>query len=290
MKALELFCGIGGCAAALGERARIVEAIDISEVALATYRANFDHPTRVASVESIPTEALARLEADLWWFSPPCQPFTRRGHRRDLDDPRSRPFLGLLEHLAATPPHFVAMENVPEFRGSRAHGRLLDTLEAAGFVDVFEDIRCPSTMGVPNRRRRYYLIAGRRHLREPATLPLPRLHLEDLLDPDPAPDLLLDADIAERYREAIHVVDAADPESVTRCFTSAYGRSPVRSGSYLATSAGPRRFSPREILRLLDFPPEFRLPSALTRRKAWQLVGNSLSLRPVRDLLSRIPI
>ena len=109
-------------------------------------------------------------------------------------------------------------------------------------------------------------------------------------DPDPAPDLLLDADIAERYREAIHVVDAADPESVTRCFTSAYGRSPVRSGSYLATSAGPRRFSPREILRLLDFPPEFRLPSALTRRKAWQLVGNSLSLRPVRDLLSRIPI
>ncbi len=289
MKILELFCGIGGCAATLGERAQVVLAIDISEVALAAYRANFDHPTRVASVESIPTETLARLEADLWWFSPPCQPFTRRGHQRDLEDPRARPFLGLLEHLAAAPPPFVAMENVPEFRGSRAHELLLGTLEAAGFVDVFEELRCPSTMGMPNRRLRYYLVAGRRSLREPAGLPTPRLLLADLLDAEPEPDLTLDADTAEQYREAIHVVDPADPEALTRCFTSAYGRSPVRSGSYLATPSGPRRFSPREILRLLDFPPELRLPSEMTRRKAWQLVGNSLSLRPVRELLSRIP-
>lgn len=267
----------------------MVEAIDISEVALAAYRTNFDHPTRVASVESIPTETLERLEADLWWFSPPCQPFTRRGRQRDIDDPRARPFLKLLEHIAAVRPPYIAMENVPELRGSRAHGRLLDTLEAAGFVDLFEEIRCPSTMGVPNRRRRFYLVAGRRSLGSPELLPAPRLDLADLLDPEPEAGLLLDAETAERYREAIHVVDPADSEALTRCFTSAYGRSPVRSGSYLATAAGPRRFSPREILRLLDFPSDFRLPADVSRRKAWQLVGNSLSLRPVRELLARIP-
>ena len=77
--------------------------------------------------------------------------------------------------------------------------------------------------------------------------------------------------------------------SVTACFTSAYGRSPVRSGSYLATAAGIRRFSPAEILRLLGFPADYELPPEMTLRNAWRLVGNSLSVPAVRTVLAAIP-
>ena len=35
---------------------------------------------------------------------------------------------------------------------------------------------------------------------------------------------------------------------MTHCFTSAYGRSPVRSGSYVSVEGGLRRFSPAEII------------------------------------------
>ena len=70
------------------------------------------------------------------------------------------------------------------------------------------------------------------------------------------------------------VVRGDDPAAITSCFTSAYGKSPVRSGSYLITSDGLRRFSPEEILRLLGFPRWFSLPPELRPRTAWKLVGN----------------
>jgi site-specific DNA-cytosine methylase len=54
----------------------------------------------------------------------------------------------------------------------------------------------------------------------------------------------------------------------------------------LATAAGLRRFSPREILRLLDFPEDYSLPPDMPREVAWRLVGNSVSVRAVRWVLS----
>jgi len=55
------------------------------------------------------------------------------------------------------------------------------------------------------------------------------------------------------------------------------------------TPTGLRRFSPREILRLLGFPDSFHLPDNLPMRQAWRHVGNSLSVVAVRHVLSVIP-
>ena len=63
----------------------------------------------------------------------------------------------------------------------------------------------------------------------------------------------------------------------------------MRSGSYLATGGGVRRFSPAEILRLLAFPASFELPPELGLQKAWRLIGNSLSVAAVRTVLAAIP-
>ncbi|MCB1032849.1 MAG: DNA methyltransferase, partial [Acidobacteria bacterium] len=106
---------------------------------------------------------------------------------------------------------------------------------------------------------------------------------------EPDVDLALPAATRQRYQGALHEVEAEDENAVTTCFTAAYGRSPVRSGSFLRTANGLRRFSPAEILRLLGFSPDFRLPEELPRSVAWRLVGNSLSLEPVRRLLATVP-
>jgi site-specific DNA-cytosine methylase len=84
-------------------------------------------------------------------------------------------------------------------------------------------------------------------------------------------------------------VDAEDRSAETHCFTSAYGRSVVRSGSYLRTRAGVRRFSPHEIVRLLGFPEQYQLPEDWPARRLWPLVGNSLSVAAVRYVLRAIP-
>jgi site-specific DNA-cytosine methylase len=112
--------------------------------------------------------------------------------------------------------------------------------------------------------------------------------LRDFLDPTPAADLWTEPALIDQYRHAIDVVDPEDSDAVAACFTSAYGHSPIRSGSYLRTPSGLRRFSPTEILRLMGFPSSFTLPPDLPRPAAWRLVGNSLSVPAVRHVLSAI--
>lgn len=293
LRVLELYAGIGGVAAALDGAASVVAAVDINRNALAVYRRNFVHPALTRTIEGLSTQELSGFRADLWWLSPPCQPFTRRGLGRDEDDPRAASLLLLIDRIGEVRPRSVALENVPGFQGSRCHARLVGTLAAAGYR-WREGCLCPTELGVPNRRRRYYLVAAREG--EPADWsPEPpeaarRGTLRPYRDPEPDPSLTVDRDLARRYEGALDVVRADQPGAVTACFTAAYGRSPVRSGSYLEQDDGRlRRFSPTEVLRLLGFPSTFRLPPDLPPEKAWPLVGNSLSVPAVRRVLSAIP-
>jgi DNA (cytosine-5)-methyltransferase 1 len=289
MRVLELFCGIGGCAAALDPGDRVVAAVDINALALEVYAANFPHTVWCRSVESLDSDRLIALGADLWWLSPPCQPYTRRGRRRDLDDRRASGLLHLVARLEEVRPPWVALENVPEFAGSRSHALLEEALDHHGYaVETLE--LCPTDLGIPNRRRRFYLLAGRGASPGPRPrLAEPRQRLAPLLDPRPAPGLAVDPVLVERYSRAIDRVCPDDPQAVAATFTAAYGRSPVRSGSFLETASGWRRFSPAEILRLLGFPAGYRLPPGLPLANAWRLVGNSVSVHAVRHLLAGIP-
>ncbi len=289
LRALELYCGIGGCAAALGDSATPVAAVDVNRLALEVYSHNYPHPVVPALVESIAIDQLRAWDADLWWASPPCQPFTRRGLRRDLADPRAETFLALIERIAEVRPRYVALENVPGFESSQVHERLLTTLEEAGYRSVEECLLCPTELGIPNRRRRYYLVAARGRLVPRPARRTRGAPLGSYLDPEPPDGLEVDADLLESYRAAMHLARADDPAAVTHCFTSAYGRSHVRSGSYLATPAGARRFSPAEVLRLLGFPDSYRLPPDLPIANAWRLVANSLSIAAVRHILATVP-
>ena len=297
LRLVELYCGIGGAAAALcggaaGFAVRGVGAFDISEPAIAVYRHNFPgHPAAARLVDGIPSSRLAALEADLFWLSPPCQPYTRRGHQRHLEDSRSATFLAALGHLAVCRPPYVALENVAGFETSPARDRLLATLDAAGYGAVQERLLCPSELGWPNRRPRYYLLAARGRL-EPPQSPRRPARLAELLDPGAgaASGLELAPELAARYAAALDRVDPQDEAALASCFTAAYGRSPVRSGSYLELGGGRlRRFSPEEVLRLLGFPAGFGFPPGIPRQLAWRLAGNSLSLPAVQAVLASIP-
>lgn len=304
-RVLELHCGIGGCAAAVEGRATVTAAIDINTVALGVYRHNFAHRTAARAIESLRADDPLLQGADLWWMSPPCQPYTRRGKGRDLDDPRSRGFLHLLELIDRLRPTALALENVPEMRGSQAHARLREVLDRSGY-EVAEVLLCPTQLGVPNRRRRFYVMADRnglsrwallesahqaRFMKTTASAGTSRAWqppLRDFLDTDDPVDLQISPRLLERYEHAIDVVDADDPGALTATFTSAYGRSPVRAGSYLRRNGVVRHFSPEEILRLLGFPADYRLPRNLSRASAWRLVGNSLSIPVAWTVISAL--
>lgn len=258
-----------------------MRALDHDEACHATYTANWPSPALRRNLESVKPALLA--DADAWWMSPPCQPYTVRGQRRDLDDPRSRSLVHLVELLGRLRPRSLAMENVPGFPGSRAHALLRHALRDGGY-HVTELELCPSELGVPMRRPRWYLLADRDGARVPRVERTARPPLRAALDATPDPSLWADEALATRYAGNLALCDADDDDALAHVFTAAYGVSPVYSGSWLATPTGPRRFSPAEILRLMGFPEGFSLV-APTPRKAWKLVGNSLSVDAVRCVL-----
>jgi site-specific DNA-cytosine methylase len=285
-RALELFCGIGGFAVAGRDRVRITLALDVDRGALEVYRANFPtHPLRAALLESVRPEDLP--EAELWWASPPCQPFTSRGRRRDLDDPRTAGLVALLGLIEARRPPRFALENVPGFAGSRAHDALRETLDRAGY-EVAEHLLCPTDLGWPGRRPRWYCLASQDPFGNPGPAKRePAPALAALLEAD-APHLLVAPEIVERFHSAMRVVDRSDPAATVPTFTSGYATSPVQAGGFLATAAGPRRFSPDEVLRILGFPGSFRFPAELGVERRWRLAGNSLAVPAVAWCLDRL--
>ena len=315
LNVLELFAGIGGCAEAFRTREPGVppvrcQAFDISTIARDVYRENFSHRATVCTLEALPDSAWDATAADLWWMSPPCQPYTHQGRRRDLGDPRAAAFVAVLRQLARVRPPYLALENVPGFVDSQSHAALREVLERSGY-DYRECLLCPTELGWPMRRRRYYLVASRGGpLRERSRRPAPPTTVRLLLEqtraagreemgdgemelpragatwqPPFAEDQLL-----ERHRDHLHVLELDDPGEVARCFTSAYGKSPLRSGSYLRETDGRlRHLTPTEVLGLMGFSPDFRWPSHVSCRQAWSLAGNSLAIPAVREVLTWLP-
>ncbi len=299
VRALELFCGIGGFAAAAARtNIRVAGAVDQSPAALDVYRLNFPgHDVWQLNLENVTAEELKIFGADFWWLSPPCQPYTVRGAGRDTEDPRALSFRRILDVMAripeATLPRHMALENVAGFARSAMRRRLIDLLSSRGF-QFQECILCPTELGVPMRRPRYYLMASQVRLSPPvAIVDMPLRSLSDYLDggeENTIPDELhVGPDILAKFGKGFRILDPNDPQAYTTCFTSGYGRSFMYAGSYLRCTGGVRRFAPEEIARLLHFPEGFRFPERMTLRKKWQLVGNSLSVAAVRKVLEAFP-
>ncbi len=288
LRVLELFAGIGGFAAAF-PAAEIVNAIDIDQTARDVYLANFQHPYSIKEIASLPFDFFARFQADMWWMSPPCTPFTQRGALRDLDDPRSDALNHLIKAVAALRPPLVSLENVVGFETSQAFQTLQERWTTVGYF-IQTCLLCPSSLGWPNRRPRVYCIASL--TRQPAiALPTGKAKrlsqfVDHSISPESHPALWLGKETVDCYLGAMDRVSDANDSAVTACFAASYGKAIVRSGSYLETETGYRRFSPREVARLLGFSDDFRLPDTLSVQRQWHLLGNSLSLPAVRHLLN----
>uniref|UniRef100_A0A3Q1BB08 tRNA (cytosine(38)-C(5))-methyltransferase n=1 Tax=Amphiprion ocellaris TaxID=80972 RepID=A0A3Q1BB08_AMPOC len=140
LRVLELYSGIGGMHYALQESdipSQVVAAIDINTTANLIYKHNFpDTPLWNKTIEGISLDDFNKLSFDMILMSPPCQPFTR------------------LSRL----PRFILLENVKGFETSSARERLVKTLTECGYE--FQEIMVsPPSVGIPNSRLRYFLIA-----------------------------------------------------------------------------------------------------------------------------------
>ena len=286
MRAIELFAGIGGLNLAAPEGVEVVAAYDQDHAARLAHAENHAVPVMALDLASVEAAELQRHEAPCWLLSPPCQPFTRRGVKRDEDDPRCAGLLRLIGLLATCRPRRVLVENVPGFHGSRAHARLIAALRALGH-DTRDVETCPSEFGAPVRRRRQFVVSSADGLGAGAEMRTTRRSLEAILSPleDVAHDEALRVPQGVRARVADHL-PMVGPDGIAGTFTRSYGRAISGAGPIRWEADGPRYFSPDEILKLHDFPSTFRFPASLDLRTRWRLAGNSVHVGSVRAVAS----
>ena len=98
-------------------------------------------------------------------MSPPCQPFTRQGLRRDNEDRRTDSFFHLILIISemSKPHNYILMKNVQGFENSQTRTEFTQTLAKVGYT-YQEFVLSPNQFGVPNSRLRYYLLAKRKPL------------------------------------------------------------------------------------------------------------------------------
>lgn len=255
LRVLEFYSGIGGMHYALmnsGADAEVVAAFDINTTANHVYRANFPGtPLCQRNINGLTVNYIEQFKADMFVMSPPCQPFTRQGHKGDDKDNRTSSFIHLLEILPALShkPSYIVIENVQGFELSATREHLVKVLTTCDYT-YQEFLLTPTQFGIPNSRLRYYLLAKLKplvftfitsdkvHTSIPNvsidTIPHHPLPLHNFLLPlsvEEEDELLVPVDVLTRYSSLFDIVQ----EDYTQCccFTKAYRRYVEGTGSVI---------------------------------------------------------
>ncbi|QTE30031.1 DNA (cytosine-5-)-methyltransferase [Pengzhenrongella sicca] len=203
----DLFAGIGGFAAALngfgGEHAYSVE---IDSPAARVYALNWGHDP-LGDITQDATDTVMNVgQHDILAGGFPCQPFSKSGAQKGMDEIRGTLFFNIMEAIQARRPTVVVLENVRNLVGPRHTHEwavIIERLRAEGYQvsetpAIFSPHQIdPSFGGSPQVRDRVLITATRvpdGHVADPIVdpvtlLPEVRMHREwDLAEDLPLED------------------------------------------------------------------------------------------------------
>ncbi|CAH2981451.1 unnamed protein product [Chilo suppressalis] len=322
---LELYSGIGGMHCAwnsAGIKGKVVVAVDINTVANEVYQSNFpDTNIFNRNIQSLTSDEINGLKVDTILMSPPCQPFTRNGKLLDENDTRANSFLYLIKILEKLKNiKYILMENVKGFENSTVRDIFIKKIQQCNF-NYQEFLICPTTVGIPNSRCRYYCIAKINHSpwhfkrKDEIMQCLPKQYdepftLDEILEVDVSDKFLLKDKFLKRgnildicYRDCRRsccftkayshylegtgsVVTEANRDIVQKCYELA-NNTEVGSDEFIKALKGIklRFFTPKEILLLMAFPKNYVFPDTITLKQCYRLLGNSVNVKVISELI-----
>lgn len=174
---IDLFSGVGGLSTGFEAAGfKILGGNDFEDDILAAYQVN--HPTAKVwpgKIEDIdPLEVLADVglkpgELDVLAGGPPCQGFSRNRARRHIrgefvDDPRNYLFKEFLRFAEVIRPRAILIENVADMivkQEGKFEREIAERLDDMGYHYTSAQVLNAADFGVPQRRRRAFILAGR---------------------------------------------------------------------------------------------------------------------------------
>lgn len=158
---VDLFCGAGGMSLGFSwEGVTPIFAVDHDKWALKTYQANFPRATIECHDLSSNDRDWLFPKADIVIGGPPCQGLSLIG-RQPIDDPRNDLWRHYITALYEIRPIVFVMENVPRLLKTAHITELRRQVE--DLYDVHEKVLNAADFGVPQLRRRAFVIGVQRH-------------------------------------------------------------------------------------------------------------------------------
>lgn len=170
---VDLFCGCGGLSTGFRLAGfRVLAGAEWNARPLATFAANFPDALAIEGDLSLVDPEWLRQrvglkhgQLDVLIGGPPCQGWSKNvpARLRSRDDPRNSLMARFVDFVQDLRPAFVLIENVAEMQRAYASGPselLLCRLGELGYA-TRQDRRVAADFGVPQRRRRTFIVAAR---------------------------------------------------------------------------------------------------------------------------------
>lgn len=172
IKAVDLFCGVGGLTNGLQTAGiPVIAGIDIDGSCEYAYTHNNNSQFIKKSIDEVTGKEIRALlkgaDVKILVGCAPCQPFS--SHRKDKKHRSRHKDWKLLYQFGRlvkeVKPHIVSMENVPEIQKEKVFDDFVDTLKEENYTVNYQVVNV-ADYGVPQRRKRLILLASKKPRKE----------------------------------------------------------------------------------------------------------------------------
>ncbi len=164
IRGCDIFCGAGGSSAgAKAAGVEIVAAIDMCEIATATFAANFPDAHVVTSrLEDLALDSFRSRVGpiDVLLASPECRNHTCAKGAAPRDESSRATAMLVVDYARTLRPRWLVLENVIYMRPWSRYEELKTRLRSLGYR-LHEHILDSADFGVPQHRRRLFLVGDR---------------------------------------------------------------------------------------------------------------------------------
>ena len=168
VKAVDLFCGIGGLTKGIENTGiEVIVGIDSDESCKYAYEKNTKAIFLNKSIENIDISEIKKYyknsEIKLLMGGAPCQPFSNYSLRYNKAGMKNEKwellnyFLSIIEGIK---PDIISMENVPQLVTKKIFKEFVKTLRKLKYFVSYEIVNC-ANYGVPQKRNRLVLLASK---------------------------------------------------------------------------------------------------------------------------------
>ena len=308
-----VFSGIGSPEQALkmlGINHNILFAGDIDDFCKQTYFANYSITEDKWHSDVKQFDAISyQNKVDLFVGGSPCQSFSIMGKRKGLEEARGTLFYEYARIVSETKPKVFIYENVTgmlNHDGGKTWKVVSNIFDNLGYVWKYWVLNAKN-FGLAQNRRRIFVVGFKKELQE---------YFEKLEEPKPQKlerymDSFLDKDVPNKYYLPIkgfnRVIDpnqikhVALNSTISRCQVACQqynwfgdmrfeteipdrleNDERVHKGYYKGIRGVTRTLTPRECLRLMGFPEDFKI--VVNDTQAYRQSGNSIAVNVIREV------